>query len=91
MKKTKANDDKSDKRIPDAEYAFDPDKKPSLKGRNVEDYRRIINVLYEQIERKDIQIDKLKEYNAVLIRTAFKAEENLKEFKERIKEEQKKD
>ncbi|MBN2422936.1 hypothetical protein JXB41_06945 [Candidatus Woesearchaeota archaeon] len=58
---------------------FDPAEKPSLKGKSVNDYKRIIDVLYKELQRRDSQIDELKQENEILMKTAFKAQEKAAE------------
>ncbi len=55
--------------------SFDPTQKPSLKSMNLDDYKRIVEILYEEIARKDKQIDSLKEENEIIMKTAVKAQE----------------
>ncbi|MBN1502788.1 hypothetical protein JW930_04535 [Candidatus Woesearchaeota archaeon] len=45
----------------------------------------IIETLYKELERKDKRIDELEERNAVLIRTALKAEERVIEWQDLVK------
>ena len=52
---------KKKSRKDDSLEEFDPEKKPSLKGKNLSDYKRIIDVLYKELKRRDKKIDKLKE------------------------------
>ena len=43
-----------------------------------------IETLYKEIERKDKLIEKLKEENSILMKTALKSEERVKELEERL-------
>jgi hypothetical protein len=43
-----------------------------------------IEALYKEIERKDKQIEKLKEENSIIMKTALKAEERLKEMEKKL-------
>lgn len=63
---------------------LDFSKKPSLKGKTVEDYKRIIEVLYAEIERKDRKIDELQHTNDVLMKTAIKAEDKVKNWEDQF-------
>jgi hypothetical protein len=45
---------------------------------------KIIETLYAELERKDKVIEKLKQENQVLIKTALKAETRLKETERRL-------
>ena len=44
---------------------------------------KIIETLYEELEKKDKIIDKLKQENLVLMKTALKASERLKRVEEK--------
>jgi hypothetical protein len=46
----------------------------------------IIKDLYKEIERKDKQIDRLKEENSVLMKTALRAEERLRSLQDLVDE-----
>ncbi|MFH0874381.1 MAG: hypothetical protein V1859_00435 [archaeon] len=63
---------------------FDPAKKPSLKGKNIEDYKRVVEILHSEILRRDKIIDTLREENTIIMKTAFKAEENAKNLEAAI-------
>jgi hypothetical protein len=64
---------------------YDITKKPSLKGKNVEDYKRIIDTLYKELGRRDKKIDELKEENVVLMKTALRAQDKVKELEDILK------
>lgn len=44
--------------------------------------KEIIETLYNEIERKDKEIDRLREENKLLMKTALKAEERAKQTEE---------
>jgi hypothetical protein len=67
-------------------YEFDPNKKPSLKGKTIEDYKRIIDILYKELKRKDEFIDELKKEKEILMKTAFRAEKKVQEIQELFNE-----
>jgi hypothetical protein len=46
---------------------------------------KVIETLYAELERKDKLIEKLKEENQVLIKTALKAENRLKDLEKSFK------
>jgi hypothetical protein len=46
---------------------------------------KIIETLYEELEKKDKIIDKLKQENIVLMKTALKSSERLKKFEDKNK------
>lgn len=49
-----------------------------------QDKDKVIETLYAELERKDKQIEKLKEENHILIKTALKNSERLKEIEDRL-------
>ncbi|MBN2367555.1 hypothetical protein JXC34_00940 [Candidatus Woesearchaeota archaeon] len=48
------------------------------------DKDKVIKTLYEELKRKDEQIEKLKEENKLLMKTAMKRAEKLKELEEKV-------
>jgi hypothetical protein len=52
-----------------------------------ENSEKVIETLYSELERKDKLIEKLKEENQVLIKTALKAENRLKDLEKSFKKE----
>jgi hypothetical protein len=56
--------------------------KPKLIKKQSKD--QVIETLYEELERRDKQIQKLKEENLILVKTALKAAEKQKEAEEMI-------
>ena len=66
------------------DIVFDLTKKPSLKGKNIEDYKRIIDTLYDELKRRDTRIDELKDENNVLVKTVIRAENRVKDLEEKL-------
>ena len=48
--------------------------------------KEIIETLYDELERRDKQIDRLKEENMLLMKTAVKAEERVRKLEAVLKE-----
>lgn len=65
--------------------SFNPSEKPSLKGKNLADYKREVAVLYNELERRDRMIDELREKNEVLMKTALRAEAKVTEMERALR------
>jgi hypothetical protein len=57
-----------------------PNKKPTLN-----EYKRIVDILYKELERKDKIIEDLKEQNDVLFRTNIRTNEKILDLKKLVK------
>lgn len=59
-------------------------KKTSVKltKKSVKDYKKIVDTLYKELERRDKLIDELNERNNLLMKTALKAQEKARRFQD---------
>ncbi len=55
------------------------------KTKNNANKDKVIETLYEELERKDKLIEKLREENKIILKTALKTSERLKQIEESLK------